>query len=159
MHIRSAFRCNLAGVGSAVRQTCRESGAVLLEVVLALALFVVAATILTSGMSSSLDAVDRLRLNAHAADLAVTTLSELQLGLKSVSLNGPEPFEPPLEQWDWEILATPLETDLEDTGRAQRIEVVIRHLETPLVYRLTQVMQVDLGSAPAEQGMDEEGPF
>lgn len=156
MHMRPASRCNLAGV---VRQTGRESGAVLLEVVLALALFVVAASILTSGLSSSLDAVDRLRLSAHAADLAVTTLSELQLGLKSVSLNGPEPFEPPLEQWDWEILATPLVTDFENTGPVQRVEVVIRHLETPLVYRLTQVMQVDAGSSPAGEGMDEEGPF
>ncbi len=159
MHMRPTSRPNLAGVGSAVRQPCRESGAVLLEVVLALALFVVAASILTSGMSSSLDAVDRLRLNAHAADLAVTTLSEMQLGLKSVSLNGPEPFEPPLEQWSWEIVATPLEIDFESTGAAQRIEVVIRYAEDSLVYRLSQVMPVDAGNGAAGEEMGEEGSF
>ena len=48
----------------------------LLEVVLALVLFVGAATVLTSGLSSSLDSVERLRLNAHAADYAVSVLSE-----------------------------------------------------------------------------------
>jgi hypothetical protein len=125
---------------------------VLLEVVLALALFVVAASILTGGMSSSLDALQRLRLNAHAADLAVTTFSELQMGLKGVSLNGPEPFEPPLEQWSWEIIATPFETDVEDTGPVQQVEVVIRNDEAALVYRLTQVMRVDPGSSAAESG-------
>lgn len=148
-----AFTPNRACKAAFRRQPRRDVGAVLLEVVLALALFVVAASILTGGMSSSLDALQRLRLNAHAADLAVTTFSELQMGLKGVSLNGPEPFEPPLEQWSWEIVATPLETDVEDAGPVQQVEVVIRNEEEALVYRLTQVMQIDSGSS----GMDSEG--
>src|SRR5687767_5719919 len=52
-------------------------GAVLLEVLLALALFCGAAGVIMGSLTSSVRAVDRLRLEAQAADLAVTTLSEI----------------------------------------------------------------------------------
>src|SRR5258708_5437317 len=84
------------------RRSFREDGAVLLEVILALALFVAAAAILSSGLSSSLDAVERLRFNTHAADFAVTVLSELQLGTKTLSTMGPQAFNKPDDDWSWE---------------------------------------------------------
>src|SRR5262245_47136392 len=52
-------------------------GAVLLEVVLALALFAAAATIIGAGIHSAIDAVERQKLNAHALDLAVSVISEI----------------------------------------------------------------------------------
>jgi hypothetical protein len=113
---------------------------VLLEVVLALVLFVTAAVILSSGLSSSMDALERLRLNAHAADLGVSVLSELQLGIKSTALGGAQPFGAELEGWTWEVQATPVSHDSEGTNSFQRVEVVIRHDDPELVYRLTQVV-------------------
>ena len=49
--------------------------AVLLEVVLALVLFVAAAAVIASAINASLESVERQKLNLHAANLAVTVLS------------------------------------------------------------------------------------
>jgi hypothetical protein len=135
------------------------SGAVLLEVILALALFVAAAAVLTSGLSSSLDGIERLRRNTRAADLAVSVLSELQMGIKTLALTGPQPFEPVQDGWTWEILSTPLQAGAEEIGPYKMIEVVIRHEEPPLVYRLGQVLQVDDAKAGAEGGSGGENPY
>jgi hypothetical protein len=124
-------------------RSARATGAVLLEVVLALVLFVAAAAILSSGLSSSLDGIERLRLEAHAADLAVSVLSELQMGIRTLALSGPQPFETPREGWTWELVSTPVQAELEDTNAFKKIEVIIRHDEPALVYRLSQVLQLD----------------
>jgi hypothetical protein len=132
-----------------------EAGAVLLEVILALALFVGAAAVLTSGLSSSLDGVERLRLNTHAADFAVSVLSELQMGITSLGVSGPQPFVPPEDGWTWEVAATPVESGTEESSPFQRIEVIIRHEDPPLVYRLNQVLRTDaLKSAADRPGID-----
>jgi hypothetical protein len=132
-----------------------DSGAVLLEVILALALFVGAAAVLTSGLSSSLDGVERLRRNAHAADFAISVLSELQMGITSLGVSGPQPFVPPEEGWTWEIAAAPIESGAEESSPFQRIEVIIRHDDPPLVYRLNQVLRADaLKSETDRPGID-----
>src|SRR5258708_4398278 len=107
----SASRPELDWLAGRTRRRHRQEGAVLLEVILALVLFVAAAAVLTSGLSSSLDGVERLRLNTHAADLAVTVLSELQLGIKSLALSGPQQFEAPLDAWTWELVASPVQAE------------------------------------------------
>jgi hypothetical protein len=130
--------------GLRVRTTSsRETAAVLLEVVLALVLFVAAATVLTSALSSSLDGVERLRLETRASDLAVSVISELQLGIKTLSQSGPQPFGTPLEGWTWEVVSSQMQTDLDETNQFKKIEVIIRHEDPALVYRLNQVLQLD----------------
>ena len=114
-----------------------------MEVVLALVLFVAAATILTSALSSSLDSVERLRLNTHAADLAVSVMSELQLGIKSLALSGPQHFEAPLEDWTWEAVSSPVQTELDESNPFKKIEVIIRHEEPSAVFRLAQILRID----------------
>lgn len=125
------------------RTSCpRSNGAVLLEVVLALVLIAGAAAVIGAGLSASIDRVERLKLNAHAADLAVSVMSELQIGSKVVSEEGPEPFEAPFEAWTWEAQAE-VTTDqkLRDTGRTKKVEVIIRHDDPPVVHRLCQVIR------------------
>jgi hypothetical protein len=120
-----------------------DTGAVLLEVILALVLFVAAATILTSGLSASLDQVERLRMQTHAADLAVSVFSEIQLGTKTLALSGPQPFEKPFEDWTWEAVALPAQTEPDEPGPFKKIEVIIRHDDPVFVHRLTQVVVLD----------------
>jgi type II secretory pathway pseudopilin PulG len=116
-----------------------------LEVILALVLFVAAATILTSGLSSSLDSLERLRLNTHAADLAVTVLSELQMGVKNLSVGGAQPFETPWEGWTWELVSSSsqLPSESEEATPFKNIEVIIRHDDPPVVYRLGEVLRIE----------------
>lgn len=117
-------------------------GSVLLEVILALALFVTAAAIVTSGMNASADSLDRQRLNTHAANLAATALAEVQLGLRSPALAGEQPFAEPFEKWTAELVVAPTETEAGGPSGLLRVEVIIRHQEFPLVRRLAQIIRV-----------------
>ena len=120
-----------------------QAGAVLLEVVLALVLFVAAASILSSGLSSSLDALERLRLNTHAVDLAVSVFSELQMGTKSLALSGPQRFEEPLLAWTWEVVPQAMAGAAEEPSAFRTVEVIIRHDDPAMSYHLTQVLRID----------------
>jgi hypothetical protein len=117
-------------------------GSVLLEVILALTLFVTAAAIVTSGMNASADSLDRQRLNTHAANLAATALAEVQLGLRSTALAGEQPFAEPFEKWTAELVVAPTETETGGPSGLLRVEVIIRHREFPLVRRLAQIIRV-----------------
>lgn len=121
-----------------------ESGTILLEVVLALVLFVAAAAIIGAGFSASVDSVERQRLSTHAVNLAVSVLSELQMGIRNAGETGPSAFAVPFEAWTWELILAPVETDTADaagsTGLTQA-EVVIRHLDPPMVYRMAQFLK------------------
>ncbi len=87
----------------------------MLEVVLALALFVAASTVITSALSASVDETERLRLNAHASNLAATILSEMQMGLQAVESSGPNAFDPPFAEWTWQAAVEPA-TGTDATG-------------------------------------------
>lgn len=121
---------------------CRR-GAILVEVVLALALFVAAAAVISGALSASMDSVERLRLNAHAADLAVTVLSELQMGTRSAEGTGPQDFDLPFEDWTWEVLQAPVDNGATEETRLTHVEVIIRHKTSSLVYRLNQVLRLN----------------
>lgn len=140
-----------------------QRGAVLLEVVLALVLFVAAATIISAGLNASLNSVERLRLNTHAANLAVSVVSELQMGIKTMDLGGAQPFAAPFEGWSWEVLAvggddqSPAGLDggggLQSSSRStvlKKVEVVIRHDDPELVYRLSQTLQMEVSDSTKE---------
>lgn len=125
----------------ASRPSSPERGAVLLEVVLALVLFVGAATVITAGLRASVDATDRLRHNTHAANLAVSILSELKMGVRPVESGEPQPFEPPFETWTWQILTEGASIG-GDSQAVRQFEVVVRHLESGVVLRLAEAIRL-----------------
>ena len=116
--------------------------AVLLEVVVALALFVAASVVLGVALNASVGSVERLRLNAHASDLAITILSEIQLGLKTPTPTEPQPFEPPFTNWTWQTVEAPLEGGAPAREEARTIEVAIRSDDPPLVFRFSQMLRI-----------------
>jgi type II secretory pathway pseudopilin PulG len=129
----------------------------LLEVVLALALFVAASTVITSALSASVDETERLRLNAHASDLAATILSEMQLGLQAVQSSGPNVFDPPFTEWTWDAVVEPATDATEGTGGSgalQKVEVIVRHQSQPIVCRLTQFLPAAAGPGPGKGPVD-----
>ena len=124
-------------------------GTALLEVILALALFVVAAAIVTSGMSASTDNLDRQRHHTHAANLAATVLAEIQLGIRPTSEAGEQPFAAPFDKWTSELVVTPTETEAGTASGLLRVEVIIRHQESALVRRLAQIIRLPASTASA----------
>jgi len=136
-----------------------------MEVVLALVLFVAAASVITRGLNVSVNEVARLRLNLHANNLAASVLAEMQMGLKPIESSGPNAFAPPFESWSWEAKAAPV-NDTEAAGsQLQNVEIVVRRQSPPVVWRLVQYLPVTPGAetvaepppASPERG-NKEGP-
>jgi type II secretory pathway pseudopilin PulG len=117
-------------------------GAILLEVVLALALFVAAAAVLTTALNSSLDSVQKQRRNLHASNLALSLLAELQMGARSPLSREAFALEAPFENWTAEIIATPAETEIGETNTLTRVEVVVRDRDSSMTYRVGQLLNL-----------------
>jgi hypothetical protein len=116
-----------------------EKGSVLLEVVLALALFVAAATVISAGINASIHSVERVRLQNHAVNLAVTVLSEMQMRIRPVAAVGPEPFAPPFQEWTCTVEIAQTDATPEAASSLQPVEVIIKHTRENVVQRLAQL--------------------
>lgn len=128
----------------AFRRRTFDRAAVLMEVLLALALFVGAAAVATTALNASLESVERQKLGLHALNLASSTLAELQLGQRPLAAQSPRPCDAPFQDWSWEVAVSPLEAESAEavTSSQVRAEVIIRHSTRPIVQRLTQILPV-----------------
>ena len=137
------------------------SGIVLLEVVFALTLFFSAALVVMAGLNSALRTAQRVQLEAQAADLAVTLLSEIQMGLVPPNNDGPITYEDEdFTDWSWEVVAETYEEDTLEVALPEflHVEVVIRHEPSGYAYHLTELMTEELLSQPPEDTGDDFGP-
>ncbi|MDB4341908.1 hypothetical protein OAA59_01710 [bacterium] len=116
-------------------------GAILFEVVLALALFVFAAAVISGGFSASLKSVDRMRAELDASNLAASTLAEIALALKPMSTSPPTDFEQPFDRWNWEVEVTEPSEDLDMGGGLTLVEVIIRNETLQRETRLARMMR------------------
>ncbi len=154
------MKASLGGPVSEPNFTARNrpaTGAVLLEVILALALFAATAAIVTSGINSSVNAVERMRQANHAGNLAATVIAEIKLGDRPALMVEPEPFEEPFTNWTCQVLAGSGST-VESADSFQQIEVVIRNLTTPFEFRFGEILPVG-GTTPAEPATERADEF
>ncbi len=152
----------VAGLGSDGARASRRAGGVpcrsrrgvvLLEVVLALALFVMAALVVLAGLNSALDTAQRVQREAEAADLAVSLLSEIQMGLLPPEDVGPEPYEDEAyADWTWEVYTEPYEelTAEVELPEFTTVHVIVRHEPSGYTYRLVELMTPDTLAAPPQ---------
>lgn len=74
--------------------------------------------------------------------------------MRSLDVLGPENFEDPFAGWSWEIVTTTEPTDAMEDNPPLRVEVIIRHEDPPMVYRLAQFIQLgELTPAPEDAGV------
>jgi hypothetical protein len=111
----------------------------LLEVILALSLFVAAAAVILSSLSASVSATRELELSAEADDIAATILSELGIGQRAVSDAGPTQLDPPQADWTWQLVTSPAPSGNVALPLVQ-VEIVVRHTPSGYTRRLTQFM-------------------
>lgn len=118
---KPACRSGRRGIG--VRGAPRRSGSVLLEVVVAITVFIGASLAVMASVDRAVTALERTRGVQRAADLARTAMSQMEAGLATpVTLNGPlsvwqmgEPNAVPysggggLGEWELEIQTEPSE--------------------------------------------------
>lgn len=118
-----------------------NTGAVLFEIVLALVLFTFSVTIISSSFSASLRSMDRMRHELDGANLATSTLAEIELGLKTLETAPPTAFEPPFEKWTWQIEVTEPSEDLDMGGGLSLVEVIIQSEELGRETRLARMIR------------------
>lgn len=132
-------------------------GLVLVEVVLAVTLFFCGALVVLTGLSASLQTAIRVRTEADAADLAVTLLSEIQMGLLPLVDDGPNEYEEEeLAHWTWEIVTSDVETRTEAPPLV-RVEILIRNAREDCTYRLVQLFP-EPEAAGVEEASGESAP-
>ena len=143
-----------------------RTGAVLLEVILAGALLAMGVLIILSGLNSSLRVAQRVQLEAQASDLAVTLLSELQMGLVMPVSDGPNEYEQPeLADWTWEIVVEPMAQITQTTPADvplptfQQVQVVVRNKSTGYALCFTQLMTEEPLGSPAADDTGGTGGF
>lgn len=141
---------------SALRFSSSRRGVVLLEVVLAMAIFFGAAMIILAGLSTSLRGVYRVGLDAQAQDLAVSLLSEIQMGLVPLTSDGPAEYEEEeLVGWTYEIVVEPYDEPQLGTEMPEfhTVEVIIRH-ESGSSASLTTLMTEEQTTGATGEGVE-----
>jgi len=143
----------------------RGAGVILLEVLISLTLFVIAAAVVGSAMWSALHATTEMRTESRAVNLAQWILAELEMGTLPMADTPPteftpgdedEPAEPAegADAWTYEIVTA----DLTDTPALKQVTVIVRNADpfAPYEFRLTQWM-MDTATEEMPEGADAEG--
>ena len=111
-----------------------------MEVVFALSLFFVGAVFVMNGLNGAIRGVNTIKLEADAADLAVTTFSEVQMGLTPMQSVGPVGVAyAGSEGWTYEIIVSGIEDTL-DLPQLKKLEIVVRNEAGDFTYRTTHLM-------------------
>jgi Tfp pilus assembly protein PilV len=121
------------------RPAAQRHGVALLEVVLALALFFGVAVTILGGLSVCMRSTTQVREEAQAADLAVTVLSYVQMGVLEAADAGPTPFEDPYADWTWQTAATAVEASVAGLEMTQ-IEITVKNTLDGYVFRLYELV-------------------
>ncbi len=126
----------------------------LLEVLLALALFVTAAAILGASLLTSTATAARVKVESEAVSLAQSKMAEIAAGAAAIQETGATEFGDDLPGWEYEVAVE----DLLDTQGLKRVTVTVNYAGSPqpYSYQLTQMFFDQAGqqttSAPAGGG-------
>ncbi|MBT3278578.1 MAG: hypothetical protein HN909_03685 [Phycisphaerales bacterium] len=119
----------------------RRRGAILLEVVLSLSLFVLAAALILSALRASHDAATFVRQDIHGENLAMSILSELEMGQIDLASLDDSPLafsddeDDPFVDWSWEISSEDLDASSE-LPPEQQLTIIIRSPNGRVAMRL-----------------------
>jgi type II secretory pathway pseudopilin PulG len=130
-------------------------GIALLEVLIALALFTAATGTIVGVLISASRSVERMRTTAVCEDLAVTTLSEIRMGLIQPVDSQPEPFEQPFDMYYWE-LSTSEGLDVLSASGGITVTVTVTHDPSGAFYTLSHILAAEQ-EAPGDEYNDGYG--
>jgi type II secretory pathway pseudopilin PulG len=139
--------------GAAAAGPHRARAAVLLEVLIAMTLFVLAAAVIGGAMRTSVQTATRLRQDAKAANLAESVMAEITSGVMPLSSAPRTSFDAPDDAWSYEITVE----DITGLPGMKRVLVVTRDSDDfqPHSFRLMQWMLDTSGDAPPAAAEDE----
>ena len=118
---------------------------------MALALIVGASAVVTGGLQSAITSVDRMRNDVQGVNLAITVLSQIQMGIIPIESVESEDFESPFEGWSYDIVVEEVEDmnmslNMNGSGESNgvelvKVEVAIRKPDGDVIKRMTQLLQ------------------
>jgi hypothetical protein len=122
-----------------------RGGAVLLEVVMALTLLFTTAAVITGSLNISIASLGRIKLQSQAENLAVSKLSELQMGLIGIADSGPNNYrdDDRLADWTWQVSIGQADDQTIIVAHGislKRVEVIIRNTAGDYTYRLVHFL-------------------
>jgi len=128
---------------------------VLLEVVLATVLFAMTAMVVLVGLHSCFRSLGKMRLESEASNLAISKVSEIQVGIFPPEDDGPNEYEEgegPID-WTWEIVTEELEleTEIEDLQMLQ-VQVIITYVPSGYTYSTRFLTP----APPPDEGIEED---
>ena len=121
----------------------------LLEVVLSMAIFVAIASVTLLSLDQCIRAANRLRLEAQASDLAVTLLSDIQMGQLDPVDFGPEALDEPLQEWTWQVV-TRDDLVAPDLVPMREVQIIVSNPDRAFTYRLAHLVPLPGTEQPAE---------
>lgn len=131
------------------RARAARRGVVLLEILLSLGLFILAAVVVGSALESSVQSAGRMQLDDRANNLLQSTLSALTVGAIPAAETPATNFEPPDDAWTYEI---GLE-ELADTPTVKIVTITVNHVDgDPCTATLTQWMYDPTGGSAGATG-------
>jgi len=108
------------------------------------------------GLHSCFRSLGKMRLEAQAAYLAISKVSEVHIGITPPEDDGPNEYEEDetLIDWTWEIVTEEIELDIEiDMPPLIRVQVIITNVPSGYTYSTRF-----LTPAPPEEEATEEDP-
>lgn len=123
---------------------CEGGG--LLEVLMALVLVVGAFSVITGGLQSAVDSVERMRNSVHGQNLAVSLLSQIQMGLVEAEDVEGAYFEAPFEEWSYDIETEEMQAETigfysgsgPSIPEMLRVDVAIYRPDGRIIHRMSQ---------------------
>lgn len=114
---------------------------VLLEIIVAVAMFTASAMVLGGALHASMGAAERIERDAMAADLIVTSFSELQLGLLEFSETDAETLaeEGELAEWTRQVRIE----GLENVDTLSLVTVELQHVPSGRSYAMHRWMPAE----------------
>ena len=126
-----------------------REGAVLLEVIFSLTLFAATAAVVIGGLNSCIQGANDLRTGSQAADMAVTLMSEIQMGLVPPTDSGPTDYPAPDDDWTWQIVTAAMDP-VAPAPPQKQITITITNKTAAYSYSLVNVISDSSAATGAE---------
>ncbi len=121
-----------------------------------MSIFVTMGAVILAGIRSGVVATGRLRFEARARNLAITALSELQMGQLALRDDGPNSYEDEsLDGWTWQVVVSDPQLGWQGPPLKQ-VEIVIANTDMDYIYRLGQLVQDDQEQEQEQADASEE---
>ena len=132
-------------------------GAILLEVIFSIAILAAAGATILGGFTACIRAARDLRMESQAADLAVTLLSEMQMGVVAPVDEGPTDYLEPLQDWSWQVATMGLDPQTESGATMTQVQLTVTYKPEAYSYTMYYLVPSSAETTPDQAAASATG--